>query len=861
MSIIQDVRKKLHKRTPFSECIPVIEFWDEDQIFILDEPAIGVMLVCQPTAGTNEMTRNGFDSFYKTRWPEGTCIQTQLVSNPDIENMLFGYEQIRGGRVNGNDNEQVTTMSNSVRDFYRRGTNENINDNGYRFKNHEVWITIKMPIKKALPNEKELKIFKKLVKGGINDLAFMSPFIANEFDYKRRMNVMLNMYGSGHWKGKPDHLDKTFIDKPLRDMLLDDGKYVEQKTTGVQIYEDDMTPCQFIKPLSIVDMPEQMRYGTMINMLGDWARGTELLDEHFILNLSIIYPDQKKAIAAFNKRRSVVTNQARGEILQYLDKLRFQKRDFDALNRELDQENSALLSFHLQMLVFTKNEEDANEFTEKVKGMYSRTSQIKVKEDNFFAMPFVLGGLPFGADEVYSKFSYRYQSATSRAMPFLAPHIASWKGNTMNPNILLGSRFGQVVGLDFFKSDTNYNIYGAATSGAGKSFFIGFLTNAMLGVGTKVKNSLEDKVKYDDGAQVFIIDVGRSYIGIAQQYENAQVLEFGKNFKYSLAPFASVDEWDGTEGAAPLVHSIILAMALPDGKVSNLQRAMLHGVLQSVWDKFGNKASIDDVRNGCFDTEEPEMITLGKCLAPFCEGGLYGDYFSTKYPPVKFDGRLIVCELEQLKSDSHLQVCVLMSLIMNIQYKMYLSDKVAVQRKKMFILDEAWEYLKEDGSAEAGMMHFFAKFLETGWRRFRKYGAAGALITQSVMDAYESSVGRAIIANSAWMLLLKQNAEAVDKLKTEKAFSGSDGEFELLKSLRTAKAKPEVTDEAYSEVLVRHSGDAQVCRLYTDRKFQLILTTDKTEKDKRQNYMNKGMSLNDAIDAMIAEEQGVGRRF
>jgi conjugal transfer ATP-binding protein TraC len=159
------------------------------------------------------------------------------------------------------------------------------------------------------------------------------------------------------------------------------------------------------------------------------------------------------------------------------------------------------------------------------------------------------------------------------------------------------------------------------------------------------------------------------------------------------------------------------------------------------------------------------------------------------------------------------------------------------------------------------MMVFFAKFLETGWRRFRKYGASGAMVTQSVMDAYESSVGRAIISNSAWMLLMKQTAEAVNRLEKEQTFSGTKTEFQLLKSLKTLSPRPEFTDEAYSEVLVRHSGDSQVCRLYTDRKFQLILTTNKDEKNIRKTYMDTGLDLNSAIDAMIADEKKNARRL
>jgi len=63
-----------------------------------------------------------------------------------------------------------------------------------------------------------------------------------------------------------------------------------------------------------------------------------------------------------------------------------------------------------------------------------------------------------------------------------------------------------------------------------------------------------------------------------------------------------------------------------------------------------------------------------------------------------------------------------------------------------------------------------------------------------------------------------------------------------------------VSNEAFSEVFVRYEGQKQVCRLYTDRMLQLILTTNPVEKAKRKTYMDKGMSLVEATRAMYEDE-------
>ena len=77
------------------------------------------------------------------------------------------------------------------------------------------------------------------------------------------------------------------------------------------------------------------------------------------------------------------------------------------------------------------------------------------------------------------------------------------------------------------------------------------------------------------------------------------------------------------------------------------------------------------------------------------------------------------------------------------------------QRKRMLIVDEAWQLMKHDDSAG---------FLSSIAKRARKYQLGLTTITQDVEDFMGSKMGRAIVANSSMQLLLKQSASAVDVL-------------------------------------------------------------------------------------------------
>lgn len=79
----------------------------------------------------------------------------------------------------------------------------------------------------------------------------------------------------------------------------------------------------------------------------------------------------------------------------------------------------------------------------------------------------------------------------------------------------------------------------------------------------------------------------------------------------------------------------------------------------------------------------------------------------------------------------------------------------ADQRKRLLIVDEAWQLMKYDDSAN---------FLFSLAKRARKYYLGLTTITQDVEDFMGSKMGRAIVANASMQLLLKQSTSAVDVL-------------------------------------------------------------------------------------------------
>ncbi len=94
---------------------------------------------------------------------------------------------------------------------------------------------------------------------------------------------------------------------------------------------------------------------------------------------------------------------------------------------------------------------------------------------------------------------------------------------------------------------------------------------------------------------------------------------------------------------------------------------------------------------------------------------------------------------------------VAMYIVLNFIWNKTKSD----QKKRLLIVDEAWQLMKYEDSAN---------FLFSLAKRARKYNLGITTITQDVEDFMGSRMGRAIVANASLQILLKQSTSAVDVL-------------------------------------------------------------------------------------------------
>lgn len=837
----------------WGDSMPYLEFIPEMEAYIMDEGGLMSCFICQPLNGVNEEIQRSLEDLFKQDFPADSFVQFSLFASPDIQWILNRYESNRGYRHK--DKETSDTLDGVARanyEYLKEKTKDPFSlESEIVLRDFEVWVTLTLPTKDLIPTNEEIETFlrKKRQLRGVLQSIHLHPQVMKEEDFLRRMKVLHNWGDDSGWRTNPYEHDAS---KLLRDQILDKGSVVRVHEDGLEMgnTEKDDSPKngKYVKLLSINHYPKVMTFGQFYSLVVDWQKGQSGIRCPFLITLNLHYPNQLKAKAEIVKSRTWVSHMNSTVFGKWVDRLSWQKEDYDTFNDAVEKNNAQITNAYIQVVLFCDNKNDGERVAQSVQS-HAAKSNWTLTVDRFMCLPLFKAALPGGQTLKSMKSLKRYSKFPSTILKHLCPIIASWKGNGFEePVYPLVTRDGQLFMWNPFESDGNFNITCAAASGSGKSFFVNGLITNLLSSGKSNGGKLyfaDEKEKplhsqmIHDGSRAFIIDVGRSYEKLCEMM-NGRFVVFDETFKYSLNPFMSIHEFDGKEGQADMVISLISYMAAPESKLSQYQTSELSNIITAVWRRKGNKALVDDVAQMCNEHEQQRINDIGAQLAMWCRDGIYGSYFSDEHPPLEFDGHFVVFELEELKAKKILQRAVLLQCISRIQHEMFLTGK---EKKKIMILDEAWEFL----SGGAGTEHIKA-FLEAGWRRFRKYNAAGICISQGIGDFYKSDVGEAIISNSMWKVLLRQEPEQVDQAQAQGKFTGTDSEFELIKSLHTIKGK-------YSEIYIRGANSREVVRLYVPRYIQLIYTTDARELTLIDQLRAKGMTVNQAIHEIIRLEE------
>ncbi|KRW83741.1 type IV secretion system protein TraC [Marinobacter sp. P4B1] len=812
MTSILSRRSSLMAHSKITKLLPEIGYSSEDQLFYLEDGYLGFALKMTPLSGADESTLDQLSGVLSQDWPKGSFLQMNLFSSPDIYHVL---NQMMAGR--DEKNPTIYRFSEERAKFCVEGTKKPLAyENNALVRDHVIVLTGKIPCGNP-PTEKDMKRTIKLasaIKSALESISFR-PEMMTGATYVRFMQTIFNWGDNAEWR-------RTSLDKTYDPRIFVRDQYIDS-TTDIEVSADHLRFGEkYVKTLSVKNWPDYASLGIPANYIADVKTGQRGLKGTFMITATIHFPDPESLRQKMTGRRQWVINQASGPMLKFIPRLKSHYDSYNALFEALDDDDRGV-EFNLTLTLFEDSEDELVSATSNAK-TYLRSIKMAMMEDRFFNMPIFLNALPFGADPEAMISLGRYSTmATRHAIRFL-PFIGDWKGHG-SPLMLMMSRSGQLMTIDNFASSTNYNVVVAAESGAGKSVLSNELICNILGV----------------GGRVWMIDVGRSYEKLCAELGGKFVV-FDEDSQICLNPFDLIKDYDDE---ADMLVGLIEAMAAPTEGLDDFQMAQLRRIMQELWREHGNDLTIDKlaarlIHEGRANldketSEEKRISDIGYQLFAFTSRGEYGKWFNGKNN-LDIDNRFVVLELEELKSKEHLQQVVLLLLIYKVQQEMYLGD---MNTRKQLMIDEAWSLLSSGA---------VAKFIEGGYRRFRKYNGAAMVITQGINDLYTNEAGRAIAENSANKWLLSQETQAIDSVAKEKRLPLKEAGYELLKTVHTQKG-------LYSEIFFLSKAGAGIGRLIISRFQQLLYTTMATEKMAIKRYQDQGYSLVDAIERVIADER------
>lgn len=338
--------------------------------------------------------------------------------------------------------------------------------------------------------------------------------------------------------------------------------------------------------------------------------------------------------------------------------------------------------------------------------------------------------------------------AISTSFPFTSADLTQEKGilygvNMHNNGLVIFDRF----------SLENANMVVFAKSGAGKSFAVKLEAIRSMMLGT----------------DILIIDPENEYQKLCEAVGGSYI-RLSLNSDTRINPFDLPKVIDSDEaadalranlitlhgllrlmlGGAQIVNGVQMTAGLSPSEEADLDQALIDtyaraGITSDPLTHNSQPPTISDL----YDTllhmggNGPQ---LAQRLRKYTTGTFAGIF--SQQSNIDINNSMVVFNIRDLEDELRpVAMYIVLSHIWNITR--------TTLRKRMLIVDEAWQLMKYDDSAN---------FLFSLAKRARKYYLGLTTITQDVEDFMGSRMGRAIVANSSMQLLLKQSTSAVDVL-------------------------------------------------------------------------------------------------
>ena len=507
-------------------------------------------------------------------------------------------------------------------------------------------------------------------------------------------------------------------------------------------------------------------YGYPRTISTGWLSPLINMDE--VLDISMyIYPVDTTVIMK-NLRRKVT--QLEADISLNAEKGRIRNpetehaiQDAEELRDDLQLGREKFFRFGLYVTLWADSLDELNFVQHKIEN-YFGSAMIFSKVATSQQEQGMNSTMPMATDQLMIRRNMN-TSAISTSFPFTSADLTQEKGILYGVNL---HNNGLVI-FDRFTLE-NANLVVFAKSGAGKSFAV----------------KLEAIRSMMMGTEIIIIDPENEYQKLCDAVGGSYV-RLSLNSDVRINPFDlpkvidSEDASDALRANLVTLHGLFRLMlggtqlgpggqtvaALSPNEEADLDQALIDTYARAgiTSDPLTHQSTPPTIIN-LYDTlahmggSGPQ---LAQRLRKYATGTFAGIF--SQQSNIDINNQMVVFNIRDLEDELRpVAMYIVLNHIWNIVR--------AKQKRRILIVDEAWQLMKYDDSAN---------FLFSLAKRARKYYLGLTTITQDVEDFMSNKMGRAIVMNSSMQLLLKQSSAAVDVLSD--VFKLTNAERQLLSSL------------------------------------------------------------------------------
>jgi conjugal transfer ATP-binding protein TraC len=780
---------------PLSSLLPY-EAYDEKHALFINKKSVGFILEASNLTGATEETENILASLLTDVIPSYADLHVLLWASDKIGHVLNAFETARSGQ-----GEMFEWLAKQRTDFLKQGTLHSLSRSGHLLlRDFKLVITLSIPKKNVEEQISELIELRQALQSSLKSIHLYTRDIPIDVFIsvlRDLLNPTVECYATQQPWNPWDALNIQLTDPEYRVRV-----YPHHLRVECEKEEWD------IRSLTVNHFPHQMTQWRMTESIGQLFNDALQIPCPFVISLAIRSLDHEKSTALAQMKYMNKDSTAKSPLAKFKPAAGKEYEDWHYVRQRL-AEGDRLVKVFYHVILYARPD-DALSCERKLRDLY-RANGWKLHKQSYLQLQSWLAMLPMMMTEgLYDdlKVLGKLRTLTAFNASTIAPLQGEWKG-TQRPSLLLPGRRGQIALWNPFDNlEGNYNVAIAAASGRGKSVLTQEYIVSIVG----------------SGGRVWVIDVGRSYEKTCRLL-GGEFIEFDPDHLLSINPFTFITHFDES---LELLKPLTASMVRPSSNASDEEVAYLEKALKAAWQEKGNQASFTDVALWLSDQSDCVCKNLAHLLYPYTREGMYGRYFEGACS-IHLDNPFVVLELEELKAKKDLQKIMLLVLMYQISERMYLGNR---QQMKSCIIDEAWDLLSGENAGAA-------QFIETGYRRARRYNANFVTITQSINDYFKNATSIAAYENSDNNLILGQKPEAIDQLKESKRLSLDPFTEKLFKSLKK-------TDE-YSECIIKSPSGLSIHRILLDPYSRILYSSKGEEFEAVKEWQAQGFTLQEAI--------------